>query len=189
MIPNFFGPPEYCNLQNFRQASFTFIMKLLAESIFMILLWLCSQQWWTTISIMATAWNHNCKCICFPLILVLLIQAPCYGSITKEQRFLADLFLMHSGSTHCFLAVYSFTWWKFGIKVNSLSDIVYLVIKCVPLYTVLRLWCLCQDCFVLPVTEEITHLFPASKFPDTTDLHAPTNNFSSVTVIIFPEKS
>ena len=128
----------------------------------MILLWLCSQQWWITISIMATAWNHNCKCICFPLILVLLIEAPCYGSITKEQRFPADLFLVHSGSTNCSFAVYSFKWWKFGIKVNSLSDTVYLVIKCVPLYTALRLWCLCWDCFVLPVTEEITHLFPAS---------------------------
>lgn len=122
MIPNFFGPPEHCNLQNFRQTSFTLIMKLLAESIFMILLWLCSQQWWITLSIMATAWKHNCKCICFPLILVLLIQAVCFRSITKEQRFPSDLFVMHSGCSNCSFAVYSFKWWKFGIKVRSLSD-------------------------------------------------------------------
>lgn len=148
MIPNFFGPPEHCSLQNFRQTSFALIMKLLAESIFMIL-WLCSQQWWITSSIMATAWKHNHKCICFPLILLLLIQAVCFGPIMKEQRFPSDLFVMHSGCTNCSFAVYSFKWWKFEIKVKSLSDILYLVIKCVSLYTAIRLWCLHWDCFVL----------------------------------------
>lgn len=146
----------------------------------MILLWLRSQQWRITISIMATAWNHNCKCICFPFILVLVIQAPCYGSITKEQRFLADLFPKHSGSTHCFFAFYSFKCWEFGMKGNSLSDTMCLVIKCVhsikALVSVLRLFCAACD------RRDNTPFPCLSKFPEMTDLHAPTNTSVFITV-------
>lgn len=50
---------------------------------------------------------------------------------------------------------------KVGNK--SLSDIMYLIIKCLPSYTVYsRLWWMCWECFVLPVTEETIQLFPAS---------------------------